>query len=315
MLRFYNRLVRIIHLPILLQIKRFLLFAVLSATLISTLSCQRFSNPPADVKDERFVVISQVYNEIIWALSAQEHVVGVDYSSTYPPEVKKVQTVGYHRALSAEGILSLRPTAIIHDGNIGPPQVLEQLQSLNIPMKTFTAKNNSIDGTKALIREMGDYFHKQQRAEELCRTLDSQMADSLERVKKYNDRARIAVIHYGRASNVYLVVGKGGSGDGGAANQMIEWAGGQMAIDAQGMQRMTSPEILAQANPDIILVTDFGYDRLGDPLPEIKELPGVATSNAAKNNRIYRIEENLLMYFGPRSGENIEKVAAIIHQK
>ena len=298
-----------------MRIKRFLLFATFSVALILTLSCGRFSNPVADSRDERYVVISQVYNEIIWAIAAQDHVVGVDHSSTFPPDVKKVQTVGYHRALSAEGILSLHPTVIIHDGNIGPRQVLEQFQSLNIPMKSFTAKNNSIDGTKALIREMGQYFNKEQRAEELCRTLDSQMAASLASVKKFNDRPRIAVIHYGRASNIYLVVGKGGGGDGGAANQMIEWAGGQMAIDSQGMQRMTSPEILAQANPDIILVTDFGYDRLGDPMPEIKALPGVATSNAAKNNRIYRIEENLLMYFGPRSGENIEKVAEIIHQK
>jgi iron complex transport system substrate-binding protein len=298
-----------------MKIKRFILFVALCAAFISTFSCQRFSNPAADVKDERYVVISQVYNEIIWALAAEEHVVGVDYSSTYPAEVKKVQTVGYHRALSAEGILSLRPTAIIHDGNIGPPQVLEQFQSLNIPMKTFTAKNDSIDGTKALIREMGGYFHKEQKADELCRNLDSQTAASLESVKKYDDRPRVAIIHFGRASNVYLAVGKGGSGDGGAASQMIEWAGGQVAIDSQGMQRMTSPEILAQANPDLILVTDFGYDRLGDPMNEVKALPGVATSNAAKNNRIYRIEENLLMYFGPRSGENIEKVAEIIHQK
>jgi iron complex transport system substrate-binding protein len=308
-------MMRIIRLLISMQINRLLLFAMLSGTLILTLNCQRFSNPAADVKDERYVIISQIYNEIIWALAAQDHVVGVDYSSTYPPEVKKVQTVGYHRALSAEGILSLHPTAIIHDGNIGPPQVLEQFQSLNIPMKTFTAKNNSIDGTKALIREMGNYFHKQQRAEELCGKLNSQMASSLESVKQYSDHPRVAVIHFGRASNVYLAVGKGGAGDGGAASQMIEWASGQMAIDSQGMQRMTSPEVLAQANPDVILVTDFGYDRLGDPLPEIKALPGVSTSNAAKNNHIYRIEENLLMYFGPRSGENIEKVAMIIHQR
>jgi iron complex transport system substrate-binding protein len=81
------------------------------------------------------------------------------------------------------------------------------------------------------------------------------------------------------------------------------------------MQRMASPEIVAQANPDVILVTDFGFDRLGGSLDQIKELPGVATSNAAKNNRIYRVEENQLMYFSPRTGENIEKVAALIHQK
>jgi iron complex transport system substrate-binding protein len=290
------------------------IFAVALAALLAA-NCDRFANRENAYAGERVVVISPIYNEIIWALGAQEHVVGIDLSSTYPPEVKKVQTVGYHRALSAEGILSLHPTAILEDDNIGPPNVVEQIKSLNIPMVTFTAKNDSVDGTKALIREIGKYFHKEERAEELCNTLDSQMATSLEKVKQYPDHPRVAVIHFGRASNVYMVVGKGGRGDAAGAGQMINWAGGEMALDTQGMQRMASPEIIAQANPDVILVTDFGYDRLGGSLDQIKALPGVDTSNAAKNNRIYRIEENQLMYFGPRTGENIEKVAAIIHQK
>jgi iron complex transport system substrate-binding protein len=280
-----------------------------------SVSCSRFHNAPNEATAARYVVISPIYNEIIWALGAQDNIVGIDLSTTYPPEVKNVQTVGYHRALSAEGILSLRPTAVIHDNNIGPPQVVQQLQQLNIPMKTFTAKNDSFDGTKALIREMGVYFHKEARAEELCNTLDTQRTASLEKVKQYTDHPRVAVIHFGRASNVYLVVGKGGGGDGGGVSQMIELAGGQMAVENRGMQRMESPEIIAQANPDVILLTDYGYDRLGGSVDQIKALPGVATSNAARNNRIYRIEENVLNYFGPRSGENIAKVATIIHQK
>ena len=294
--------------------KRIIVLAVF-CTALSSLSCSRFHNAPTESKDARYVVISPIYNEIIWALGAQDKVVGIDLSTTYPPQVKNVQTVGYHRALSAEGILSLHPTEVIHDNNIGPPQVVQQLQQLNIPMKTFTSKNDSFDGTKALIREMGAYFHKEARAEELCNTIDSQRAASLEKVKQYTDHPRVAVIHFGRASNVYLVVGKGGGGDGGGVSQMIELAGGQMAIENKGMQRMESPEIIAQGNPDVILLTDYGYDRLGGSLDQIKALPGVATSNAARNNHIYRIEENVLNYFGPRSGENIAKVAAIIHQK
>ena len=286
-----------------------------AVALLFALSCARFRNAPSESKGERYVVISPIYNEIIWALGAQDKVVGIDLSTTYPPEVKNVQTVGYHRALSAEGILSLHPTAVIHDNNIGPPQVVQQIQQLNIPMKTFTAKNDSFDGTKALIREMGAYFHKEARAEELCNTLDTQRTASLEKIKQYTDRPRVAVIHFGRASNVYLVVGKGGGGDGGGVSQMIELAGGEMAVDSSRMQRMESPEIIAKANPDVVLLTDYGYDRLGGSIDQIKALPGVATSNAAKNNHIYRIEENVLNYFGPRSGENIAKVAAIIHQK
>ena len=278
--------------------------------------CSRFRNAPTNTGPQRYVVISPIYNEIIWALGAQNEVVGVDLSTTYPPDVKHKETVGYHRALSAEGILSLHPTAVIHDNNIGPPQVVQQLQQLNIPMKTFTAKNTDFDTTKALIREMGAYFHREARAEELCKTLDDQKAAALEKVKQYTDHPRVAVIHFGRASNVYMVVRKGG-GDGGGASKMIEYAGGEMAGDnaGQGMQRMESPEILAQANPDVILMTDYGYDRLNGSMDQIKALPGVATSNAAKNGRIYRIEENVLNYFGPRSGENIEKVARAIHQK
>ena len=297
--------------------KRVLFIASVVASLIISVGCSRFRNAPTAATAERYVVISPIYNEIIWALGAQDKVVGVDLSTTYPLDVKNKQTVGYHRALSAEGILSLHPTAVIHDNNIGPPQVVEQLKQLNIQMKTFSAKNSDFDGTKALIREMGAYFHKEARAEELCKTLDEQRAASLDKVKQYTDHPRVAVIHFGRASNIYMVVGKGGGGDGGGVSQMIELAGGEMAVEntGRGMQRMESPETLAKANPDVILMTDYGYDRLGGSLDQIKALPGVATSNAAKNGRIFRIEENVLNYFGPRSGENIEKVARIIHQK
>ncbi|MCA1816876.1 MAG: ABC transporter substrate-binding protein, partial [Acidobacteria bacterium] len=128
--------------------RRTILFASLLAALVSLAACGRFANRAGNTQGERLVVISQVYNEIIWALGAQGSVVGVDLSSTYPPEVKNVQTVGYHRALSAEGILSLHPTAVIHDDNIGPPQVVEQLKGLNVPLKTFDAKNDSVEGTK-----------------------------------------------------------------------------------------------------------------------------------------------------------------------
>src|SRR5262245_14933996 len=281
-----------------------LIILVFSCVMLFGASCSRFHNAPTDAKDARYVVISPIYNEIIWALGAQKTVVGIDLSTTYPSEVKNVQTVGYHRALSAEGILSLHPTAIIHDNNIGPPQVVQQIQQLNIPMKTFTAKNDSFDGTKALIREMGAYFHKEARAEELCQTLDTQRAASLEKVKQYTDHPRVAVIHFSRATNVYMIVGKGGGGVGGGDSQMIEFAGGEMAVENRGMQRMESPEIIAQANPDVVLVTDYGFDSLGGSVDQIKALPGVATSNAAKNNHIYRIEENVLNYFGPRSGAN-----------
>lgn len=261
---------------------------------------------------ERIVCIGEAYNEIIYELGAQAHLVGVDLSSTFPPEIKKLPNVGYHRALSAEGILSLNPTLIIHDNNIGPENVVRQLQQLNIPMKTFSAKTDSVEGAKALLREMGAFFRKEQRAEELCHKLDAGLAEAAEQVKQYKDHPRVAIIHFGRASNVYLLVGNGGGGDAGVAGKMVELAGGQLAVQKPVMQRMVSPELIAQSNPDVILMTEFGFDRLGSA-DQAKTLPGVAETEAARHNRIYRMPEHDLMYFGPDTGQNIVKLARLIH--
>lgn len=288
----------------------FLLLPVLLAAGCGRFGTERAASPSA----RRIVCIGQEYNEILWALGAQDEVVGVDFSSTYPPAVRKVQTVGYHRALSAEGILSLKPTLVLHDGNVGPPQVMQQLASLKIPTKTFAAKNGSIAGEKALIREIGAYVHKEARAEELCRKLDTDLAASLAAAARYTDRPKVAVIHFGRASNVYLLVGNGGKGDGGAAGQMVGWAGGRMALEKAGMERMASPEVVAKADPDVLLMTEFGYDRLGGALDQIAALPGVATSHAAASHRIFRVTEHELMYFNPESGESVGRLAKLIHE-
>jgi iron complex transport system substrate-binding protein len=293
--------------------RRFVLLPSL-AWLCLLISCGRFrANASAQAGPQRIVCIGEAYNEMIYALGAEANLVGVDYSSTYPPEIRKLPTVGYHRALSAEGILSLHPTLIIDDNNIGPDNVVRQLEALHIPMKTFQARDDSIEDTKALLREMGDFFHKKQRAEELCAQMDRQMAAAVAAVKKYGTVPRVAVIHFGRAANLYLLVGNGGGGDASTAGKIVELAGGQMAVRQPGMQRMVSPEIFAKCNPQVILMTEYGFDRLGS-MEQAKALPGVAETDAARHNRIYRVSEHELMYFGPDTGENIMQLAKLIHQ-
>lgn len=288
---------------------------LVSCVLVCLLAgCGRFnSDATGAAGSQRIVCIGQAYNEMIYALGAQANLVGVDYSSTFPPEIQKLPTVGYHRALSAEGILSLHPTLIIEDNNIGPDNVVRQLQALRVPMKTFQAKNDSVPGAEALLREMGGFFHKEKRAEELCAQMDRDMASAAAAIQKYHTAPRVAVIHFGRASNIYLLVGNGGGGDASTAGKMVELAGGQMAIQQRGMQRMASPEIIAKSNPEVILMTEYGFDRLGS-IEQAKTLPGVAETDAARHGRIFRVPEHDLMYFGPGTGENIMEVAKLIHQ-
>jgi iron complex transport system substrate-binding protein len=55
-------------------------------------SCGRFGQKSGAQGAERIVCIGQAYNEMIYALGAQANLVGVDYSSTYPPETRNVTT-------------------------------------------------------------------------------------------------------------------------------------------------------------------------------------------------------------------------------
>ena len=257
---------------------------------------------------ERIVCIAKQYTEIIFALGAQQDIVAVDVSSTYPAEAKKLTTVGYHRALSAEGILAAKPTMILHDNNIGPEHVVQQLTSLKIPMKVFGAHNGDIAGTDSLIREMGQYFHTEKQADSLCGVLDADMKTAQEQGKQYKDSVKVLVIHYGQAMNVYLVMTRKST-----AAKMIAWAGGKMATDGEKGMTQLSAEVIAASDPDVILLTDFGYDKLGTN-EKIKELPGIAGTKAAKANRIYRVEEHDMVYLGPRTGKNVLELQKLIHK-
>jgi iron complex transport system substrate-binding protein len=272
------------------------------------LSGCRFSNEEKGEHKERLVSLAKQYSEIIFALGAQRDLVAVDLSSTYPPEIKSLPTVGYHRALAVEGLVAVKPTLILHDNNVGPEHVMRQLDQLKIPMKVFDAKANDLASTRQLIGEMGRYFKREARADELNRKLDADMAKATQQAAAYPDKPKVMVIHFGRAANVYLTMTKAST-----AGKMIEWAGGEMAVQGQRGMVQLSPEVVAQANPDVLLLTDFGYDRLGTPAQIATSLPGIGTTRAARDKRIYRVEEHDLAYLGPRTGENVLALQRLIH--
>jgi len=273
------------------------------------MACGRFGEKKKEhAATQRIVCVSKQLNEIIFAVGGDTALVGIDISSTYPPDTKKLSTVGYHRALSGEGIISLNPTVVWHDGNIAPEQVISQIKKVGIPMREFKAAP-TIDSTKQLIMQVAAEFHNEAAGKKLCEKLDADMARLDSARKSYADTPRVLIIHFGQAANKYFVMNRRG-----VANQMLAWAGAVNAADTAQRWRDLSPEVIAMAQPDIILATDFGYDLQGS-LEKFKQLPGVSLSPAAKNNRIYRIEEHDLVYLGPRTGENVLKIMQLIHSK
>lgn len=273
--------------------------------------CGRFGNKEAEgKKNMRIVCLSKHLTEMIFALEEGHNIVACDLSSTYPDSAKLLKTVGYHRALSPESIIAMEPDLVIHSNDIGPETVLPQLEKVGLNIKAFGGAN-TIDSAKLLLKELGVFFHKELKADSIISKMDADIATAAEKLKSLNinDTPSVMIIHFGRANNVYFVM----SGRGRVGDMLINLAGGKAAkYDAKGA-RQISAEAVAEANPDIIIATDFGYDQMGGMDKFITDVPGVSLTNAAKNKRIIRFEEHDLVYFGPRTGENIIKLMNLIH--
>ena len=267
------------------------------------ISCGRFQNKEIDgTKDLRIVSLSKHLTEFTFALGKGHNIIGVDWSSTYPDSAKLIKPVGYHRALNPEGIISLTPDMVMHSNDIGPETVLPQIQKAGLNCKAF-GNANTIDSAKMLLKELGTFFGVGAKADSLCNVMDAGIinASNILKAVKIKDTPSVMIIHFGRASNVFFVM----SGRKGVGDKLIQMAGAKVAhYDAKGA-RQISAEAIAEANPDIIIATDFGYDQMGSMDKFIAGVPGVALTKAGKNKRVVRFEEHDLTYYGPRTGDNI----------
>lgn len=282
---------------------------ILSFTLLLLMACKQKQQDenfnPATAK--RIVSVSKQITEMLFALGKGKDIVACDLTSSYPDSAKLLPKVGYHRLLSTEGIVSMRPDVVVYSPNIGPATVIPQLQQVGIRCKEFF-ESNTLDSAQLLLTALANYFGVKGVADSLNKQLQQQMQIVYAAQKQCTDTPKVMVIQFGQANNVFFVM----SGRNGPADAMIRLAVGKPAVyQAKGASQL-SAEAIATANPDVVIVTDFGFDKLGG-VEGVKKLPGVALTNAAKNNRIYRFNEHDIVYFGPRSAENILLLMKLLH--
>lgn len=256
----------------------------------------------------RVVCVSKQINEFLYDIHAESVLVGRDLTSIYPPQITHLTSVGYHRALSAEGIISMKPTMLLTDGNLGPDAVVTQVKKVGIPVVIMNPGNTE-DSAQALMTHLGRQFHHERAADSVVAAWKADMATVLADTSKWNSgrKPRVMVMHMGQIANNYLALKRGTPAD-----QMIRWAGGVNAVDSVGGMLRLTPEIIAKAAPDIIIATDVGFDRLGTA-EKFAAMPGVSLTPAGKAKRIYRVDETELMYYGPRTAASLRKFAEWLH--
>ena len=238
------------------------------------------------IAQERIVSIGGDVTEIIYALNAEQNLVGRDSTSMIPQVVNALPDIGYMRQLNAEGILALKPTKVIATEVAQPSIVLEQLKSAGITVDTIPFKY-SAENVVEKIKKVGESLGKQTQAV----TLAENFANELKAIPNSPLDVRILFV-LNRAGANQTVAGKDT-----VADEAIKLIGAKNAMGNNVRFVPISQEGVIAANPDLIVMTRLGIQSLGST-EKVWELPGIAHTNAGKNKQLVIVEDIAFMSFG-----------------
>ena len=260
-------------------------------------------------KARRIVTIGGAITETVYALDAGDELVGVDTTSLYPDAATRLPSVGYARALSAEGLLSLRPTLILASVEAGPPVVLRQLEATRVPLHVLDA-GHRFEGLLARTRRVAQLIARPEAGEALARRLADAWAATERRVQALQgvtEGPRVLFV-LSHAMNQMRIAGRGT-----AAHAMIGYAGARNAFAAVEGFRPLTPEAAVAAAPDLILVTTQGLEAAGG-VDGLLKAPGLAATPAGRARRVVAQEALILLGFGPRLPEAVAALAQQLHR-
>jgi iron complex transport system substrate-binding protein len=246
---------------------------------------------------KRIITLNNTLTETVDALGLGKNLVAVDVTSTYPAYVQKLPKASRNRSISAEGLLSFSPDIVLAAEGSVNKEIEYQLTAAGI--KVVQIKQvYSPAGTYQLIKDVAAALQVQAKGATLIKTLQARVNKTISFVKQHPKKSKVLFV-YARGTGVMMVAGKNTSVD-----AMISLAGGQNAVSGFNDFKPYTTEALVEANPDIILMFDFGFSSLGGT-ESIAKMPGMMQTNAGKNKRVVQMDSNLLVGFSTRLDQAI----------
>jgi iron complex transport system substrate-binding protein len=243
----------------------------------------------------RILSIGGDITEIIYALGADGRLVGVDATSQFPASaLKDKASVGYMRALSTEGVISVGATLIIASERSGPPEVVKTLKTTSVPY-VEVPDQYSPQGIAAKVRLVARAVGAEAGGEKLVQQIDGDfktLADGTARIK----RPLKAMFALGVQGGRVTVAGQGT-----AAHAIIELAGAKNATDAINGYKPVTDEAIVELAPDVILLMRRSSGDPDQDTAQLLELKSVQSTPAGAAKRIIMMDALYLLGFGPRA--------------
>lgn len=260
---------------------------------------------------DRVIPLDGDVAEIVFALDMGDRVVATDLSATYRPAADDLPQIGYQRALTTEPILALEPTLLIATDLAGPPETLDDLERVGIPLVIVPTDATST-GPAEKIRAVADALGVPDRGRRLAERVQTEIDDAIASVADREDpgdpdaRPRVATL-YVRGSSAQLVLGEAY-----ASHWLVEAAGGVDIADELGITESATitEEALLLAAPDVLLVPASGLASVGGVDGLLDAIPALARTPAGLAGAVLSYDDQLMLGNGPRTGSFLAMLIA-----
>jgi iron complex transport system substrate-binding protein len=259
----------------------------------------------------RIVSVGGALTETLYALGAQGDLVGADTTSLFPEAARQLPSVGYARGLSAEGVLSLRPTLVVASQEAGPPAVLRQIEAARVPLALLDA-DHRFEGVVARTQRLAELCGRAEAGRVLAAELQQRWAQTQDQVARRAAAGKPAPRVLFVLSHSMAQVRVSGSGT--AADAMLRYAGTVNVLASVDGYKPLTPEAAIAAAPDVILATEQGLQAAGG-IDGLLKAPGLAQTPAGRARRVVALEALLLLGFGPRLPQAVAALADALHGK
>ncbi|PYO56444.1 MAG: cobalamin-binding protein [Candidatus Rokuibacteriota bacterium] len=253
-----------------------------------------------DAPPRRIVSLVPSVTELVFAIGAQDTLVGVTDFCDYPAAARQKPRVGGMVAPSLETLVALKPDLVVATTAGNREETVTQLERLRIPV--YLVNPARVADVLDLISRLGALTGHEGAAAELAASLDMRIKAVLARVAAL-PRPRVLYVLW---PEPLIVPGRGA-----LVSELLALAGGDsVTADAAEPYPRYSLEAAVARAPEVIILASHG-SRQG-PLDRGK-WERFTSLPAVKAGRLYTADGNLLHRYGPRVVDGLERLARLIH--
>lgn len=261
-------------------------------------------------KIERLIVLSGPAVEVAWALGRGDCIVARSEWATWPPQMKKLPSLGSIARPNQELIWALKPDVIVADVHFVKSAPL--MERTGVPVLFLSAVH--IEDIPRLIERMGRLLHREQRAAEMMAFIKKHLDIIRGPLKDLEPRQMPRVFHGSGRQLYFTSSSKYG-------RRVIDEAGAANIADSLPFYwQQVSLEWVVQQDPDYMVLSP-NLSKYGYKVPSRGEMhsmwrdavsrPGIRSMRLAREKRLYLLSGRL--GYGLRSFMGAIYLAKVFH--